>query len=120
MGSTLNQKKLSPKSGKLYGLRESFVWRTESQCFFEAATGLCFDPSQGIYLFWDSANQVYTRVQGDATKPPIGPPSTPQPPIQQQYNVPQQAQGWTGQPQNQRVKNTISQQNQRINNHQAN
>jgi len=91
-----------------------------ASAFFEAATGLCFDPSQGIYLFWDSANQVYTRVQGDATKPPIGPPSRPQPPIQQQYNVPQQGQVWTGQPQQQRVNNTIPQQNQRmINNHQA-
>jgi len=119
-GIDLKAKQLSPKSGKLYGLRNSFVWRHESQCFFEAATGLCFDPSQGIYLFWDSANQVYTRVQGDATKPPIGPPSRPQPPIQQQYNAPQSGQTWTGQPQNQRVKNTISQQNQRINNHQAN
>jgi len=119
-GVDLKPKKLSPKSGKLYGLRESFVWRTESQCFFEAATGLCFDPSQGIYLFWDSANQVYTRVQGDATKPPIGPPSRPQPPIQQQYSVTQQAQVWTGQAQLPRGNNTIPQQNQSmINNHQA-
>jgi len=81
---------------------------------------LCFDPSQGIYLFWDSANQVYTRVQGDATKPPIGPPSRPQPPIQQQYSVTQQAQVWTGQAQLPRGNNTIPQQNQSlINNHQA-
>merc|ERR1719320_2405629 len=119
-GVELKAKQLPPKSAKLYGLRDSFVWRHESQCFFEAATGLCFDPSQGIYLFWDSANQVYTRVQGDATKPPIGPPSRPQPPIQQQYNVPQQAQGWTGQPQNQRVNNPTPQHNQSlINNHTA-
>jgi len=119
-GVELKAKQLPPKSAKLYGLRDSFVWRHESQCFFEAPTGLCFDPSQGIYLFWDSANQVYTRVQGDATKPPIGPPSTPQPPIQQQYNVPHQAQGWTGQPQNQRLNNSIPQHNKSlINNHMA-
>jgi len=119
-GIELKAKQLPPKSAKLFGLRDSFLWRHESQCFFEAATGLCFDPSQGIYLFWDSANQVYTRVQGDATKPPIGPPSRPQPPIQQQYNVPQQGQVWTGQPQHQQLINPIPQHNQQlINNHQA-
>jgi len=119
-GVQLKVKQLPPKSGKLWGLRDSFVWRRESQCFFEAATGLCFDPSQGIYLFWDSANQVYTRVQGDATKAPIGPPSRPQPPIQQQYNVPQQAEVWTGQPRQQQVNNSNPQHSQRrVNNHQA-
>merc|ERR1719320_1796862 len=108
-GLELKVKQLPPKSSKLYGLRDSFVWRNESQCFFEAATGLCFDPGQGIYLFWDSANQVYTRVQGDATKPPIGPPARPQPPIQQQFTIPQQAQVWTGATQQTSVQQVIIQ-----------
>jgi len=109
-GLELKVKKLSSKSSKLYGLRDSFVWRTESQCFFEAATGLCFDPGQGIYLFWDSANQVYTRVQGEATKPPVGLPASPQPPAQQQYSTAQKAQAWTSQAQNQQMINTSIQQ----------
>jgi len=119
-GLELKVKKLPSKSSKLYGLRDSFVWRTESQCFFEAATGLCFDPGQGIYLFWDSANQVYTRVQGDATKSPIGLPASSQLPIQQQYSTAQQAQVWAGQSQHQQMINTPQQHKQKVvNNHQA-
>jgi len=33
-GVELKAKQLPPKSAKLYGLRDSFVWRHESQCFF--------------------------------------------------------------------------------------
>jgi len=102
-GVDLEVKQLPPRSNKLYGLRDSFVWRNESLCFFEASTGLCYDPGQGIYLYWDSVNQVYTRVPGDGTKPPSGPPAGVQrPAAQQQYGVPWQA-GWAGQPQHQQL-----------------
>jgi len=92
-GVVLKIKQLARTSAKLYGLRDSFVWRNESLCFFEAGTGLCFDPGQGIYLYWDSVNQVYTRVPGDGSVPPKVPLAGVRiRAAQQQFGVVQQAQ----------------------------